>query len=394
MIPVNELPPIPPEEDQKLLETIADSGLVNQLVNRHTNPQRFKEDPDYRNQIPNVTTYMGDCSNLWIPATITPWSLGKNFPKDYKWDPSHSPFPSAARTAFLIGELTEENLPWYTYVIQSRVRGQDALEFWNQVWTGEEDRHADVMRNFMILGRVVDPIELEHGRMRQLVSASVPTPASSVEMAVYVTMQELATRISHQNTGRLISDTAKADSELYPLLADGTELAEIDDSIIKKFSEQERIIYTRQIGRAIMTRVAGDENKHFAFYSDFVEKGAIPANPSLVVKAAEKQIRDFQMPGTGIQEYRKKALEIAYAGIYDPVIHVEQILKFVLKRWNFENLTELDPEAEQSRERTLAHIDRLEKQAKRFEEKRDADRVKILQDGNIDEIWVGKPDLE
>ena len=389
LTPLNELPPIPTEEDLLVLRGISES-LVGELINRHTNPVRFKDDPEWAAQKPSVTSYMGDSSKLWIPAFMTPWSLGANFSRNYVWEPEDSPFPSAARTAFMIGVLTEENLPWYTFTIQSGVKGHDGLQFWNRIWTGEEDRHAEIMRDYMLLGRVVDPRELELGRMRQLVTAEVPEPPSTVELAVYVTLQELATRISHLNTGKLVSDTAKRDSELYPLTADGTALANVDDEVIRGLTKEERIIYIRQTGRAIMNRIAGDENKHFAFYRELVERGAIPINPSLVVRAIEKQVRAFQMPGTGIKEFKRQALELAYAGVYDPEIHVNQIIKPVLDRWNFQELEGLDAEAEQSRDRTMAYIEDLQEKASTFIEKRDARREKSLEQGNTDDIWVGK----
>ena len=77
---------------------------------------------------------------------------------------------------------------------------------------------------------------------------------------VYVCLQELATRISHRGTGKLLED---------------------------------------QAGYKVMARVATDENLHFLFYRDLVN-AALEVDPSSTVMAIERQVRDFEMPGTGI----------------------------------------------------------------------------------------------
>ena len=48
-----------------------------------------------------------------------------------------------------------------------------------------------------------------------------------------------------------------------------------------------------------MKRVAADENLHYLFYRDLVT-AAIELDPSAMMIAIERQIRTFQMPGTGI----------------------------------------------------------------------------------------------
>jgi acyl-[acyl-carrier-protein] desaturase len=387
LTPLSELPAITPEEDARVLAEATE--VVVPLINRHINPDRFK-DPELRDEFPTVTTYMGDNSNLWTPAMYVPWSAGENFPEDYKWTPEDSPMPLAARTSLWIGLLTEDDLPWFTEAIERNFGSNEALGFWNRVWTAEEGRHSEVMRGYMTVGRVVDPIQLEMARVRQVVTAEVPDPPSVMEAAVYVTIQELATRISHQNTGKLISDTAEADSDLFPLNGDRTALANVEPVAVQGLEPEEREAYLRNVGRAIMTRVAGDENKHFAFYSDLVGDGALQTDPSLVVRAIERQIRGFQMPGVGIENFWGHAAVIADAGVYDLRIHHDKILRPILKRWGFESIDGLDDEAEKSRERTLRFMDGLDEAAANFEEKREEKRAAALATNDAEEIWVGK----
>jgi acyl-[acyl-carrier-protein] desaturase len=78
----------------------------------------------------------------------------------------------------------------------------------------------------------------------------------------------------------------------------------------------------------------------------------------------------FQMPGTGIPGYRRKAAQIAKAGIYDLRIHSDEIIWPLLRHWEVFELEGLDAEAEQDRARLKAFLDDLDRTASRFEARR------------------------
>jgi len=90
------------------------------------------------------------------------------------------------------------------------------------------------------------------------------------------------------------------------------------------------------------------------------------------VLAIERQVRGFEMPGTGIQDFGTHAGAIAAAGIYDFAIHHDQILvPVVLRHWQLESLEGLTSEAEQARDRTIRHITRIDRVGRRMAERRD-----------------------
>jgi acyl-[acyl-carrier-protein] desaturase len=379
---LSELGPLPNIDlsvDERLLPEI--TGEVVKLINRHTNPKL--RDPE-NETIPTVDYYI-EKANLWTPAMMLPWSLGENYPKDEIWTPEDSPMPEVVRTAFIIGLLTEDNLPWYTQTIEEKFGKDDALKFWNRIWVAEEGRHSEVMRNYMSLAHIVDPVQLERDRMAQVVGAKTPHPPTVAEAMVYVTLQELATRISHQNTSHLIGETEASDNDLFPLNQHRNALANMDPEIVRGMQPEERDAYARQVGRAIMNRVAGDENKHFAFYGDSTS-AAKEVDPSTIVLAIERQVRGFQMPGEGIRNFLEQAFELSEAGVYDLPIHINQIVKpVVLGRWGLKGMVGLSDAAEKSRERTIKFIDIVSSKAKRFEEQRASRR-----DKHPEAIWVGK----
>jgi acyl-[acyl-carrier protein] desaturase len=372
---------IDPESDEQLLSQLTDTVIP--LINRHINP---KTDPNLLGEMPSVDDYLNVRANLWTPALMIPWSIGENYPRDYVWSEEDSPLPKAARSALIVGLLTEDNLPWYAETIDRKFGTNPALNFWNRLWVSEEDRHSEVMRTYMSVGKLVDPVQLDTDRIAQMMHAQVPDPPSIIEALVYVSLQELATRISHMNTGKLVADTEIADSELFPLNESRTALANIDHVDVGRLEPEERAAYIRNVGRTIMTRVAADENRHYAFYRDIITKGAIEADPSTVVKAIERQVRGFQMPGTGIRGFWEHAKVIAMSGVYDLDIHSRQIIEpVVAKHWDLENLTGLDDDAERSRERTLAFMSGLAVEAQKFVDKREQKREQ-----HPDQNWVGK----
>ncbi len=269
----------------------------------------------------------------WHPHALVPWSRGEDFEPDYEWSPEEFDLPDEVRSALFVNLLTEDNLPYYFRDIE-RMFGRDgAWGEWVRRWTAEEGRHAVVIRDYLTITRAIDPVALEQGRMIQMSGGEVPEPETAVDGMVYVTLQELATRISHRNTGAMIDDPA---------------------------------------GYDIMRRVAMDENHHFLFYRD-ITKAALDLAPSEVVKAIEKQIVNFEMPGTGIPEYEAHAKKIAQAGIYNLEVHQEQIIEpIVVNFWGLESIEGLDAEAEQARERAMAFIVKSRRVAERMKQRREA----------------------
>ena len=139
-----------------------------------------------------------------------------------------------------------------------------------------------------------------------------------------------------------------------------------------------------EAGQAVMRRVAKDENLHYLFYRDAMT-AIFEHDPSTAVLAVEKQVRDFQMPGTGIPGFAEHAKAIADAGIYDFAIHHGKILQpVVLRDWKVESLEGLSPEAEQARDALVTQINRIGKIGRRLAEKRDARKAREAEGEFVD----------
>lgn len=270
----------------------------------------------------------------WFPHEVVPWSRGRDFEPGQAWEPDDSDvvLSDEVRSALFVNLLTEDNLPYYFRTIEGMFGRDAAWGEWNRRWTAEEGRHSIAIRDYLTVTRAIDPVALERARMAQVSCGQVPEPETPQDGIAYVALQELATRIAHHNTGKLIDDPA---------------------------------------GYEVLKRVAADENRHYLFYRDLVT-AALELDPSGMLVAIDRQVRDFEMPGTGIVDFAAHARQIAAAGIYDFQIHHDQILQAVVVRhWAIEDLEGLDDEAEQARHRALRHIERVGKAARRLSRRRD-----------------------
>jgi acyl-[acyl-carrier-protein] desaturase len=274
-------------------------------------------------------------TKMWYPHTMVPWSRGEDFEPDYEWDPRDAQLSEPVRAALYVNLLTEDNLPYYFRDIDRMYgHGGGAWAEWTKRWTAEEGRHAMVIRDYLHVTRAIDPVWLEDGRMAQMSTGQVPHPPTAAHGFTYVTLQELATRISHRNTGKVITDKA---------------------------------------GYEIMAKVASDENHHFLFYRD-ITSAAFEVDPNGVMCALADEVINFQMPGTGIPGFAEHSKAIAKAGIYDLSSHYEQILvPVVLRHWDIEHMEGLDAEGEQARDRLVKHIGRLSKVSARLSRRREED---------------------
>jgi len=277
----------------------------------------------------------------WFPHDYVPWSQGRNFDGlmgGDQWSESDCEISDVARSALIVNLLTEDNLPSYHHEI-ALIFGRDAAwGEWVHRWTAEEGRHAIAMRDYMLVTRMVDPVALERFRMQHM-SAGYESAHSGELMSslAYVSFQELATRVSHRNTGKYTND---------PMC------------------------------ERLLTRIAADENLHMIFYRNLMA-AALEISPDQAMVAILDVVKNFEMPGTGIPGFARKAVEMAVEGIYDLRQHKDEVLDPVLRFWKVFELEGLSAEGENARAELAEFMAGLEKQARRFEDKRDMLRTRM-----------------
>jgi acyl-[acyl-carrier-protein] desaturase len=147
----------------------------------------------------------------------------------------------------------------------------------------------------------------------------------------YVTFQELATRVSHRNTGKVCDDP---------------------------------------IADRLLQRIAADENLHMIFYRNMCE-AALDLSPDQALDAVGAVVENFRMPGQGMPDFRRNGVLMAKHGIYDLRQHLEEVVMPNLRKWRIFERNDFSAVGEARRDQLAAFLDDLQTKVVKFEEQRD-----------------------
>jgi acyl-[acyl-carrier-protein] desaturase len=278
---------------------------------------------------PTVETLMEehvDRRSHWYAHEVVPWEQGRNYITE-PWDPSDATVSPEVQTSLMLNLLTEDNLPSYHHEIASHFAPDSVYGRWTHRWTAEEGQHSIALRSYLLVSRNCNPRLLEDERMETMMRGYSTPYSNPIEVFAYTSAQELATRVSHRNAGKLSDDATAFD---------------------------------------VMKRIAIDENHHFVFYKGIVA-AMLKEDPSLVLKPIFNVLSSFEMPGVGIPGFVRKAVDIAKAGIYNLRIHSDRVVTPVLRDWGIEKLTGLSSEAAELQEKIMEIPNRLIRKAEIFE---------------------------
>jgi len=273
----------------------------------------------------------------WNPHDYIPWSDGKNYYAlgGQDWHPDQAQLSEVARTALVQNLLTEDNLPAYHREIAMNFTMDGPWGWWVNRWTAEENRHGIALRDYLVVTRAIDPVELEVTRMEQVTRGFSPGQnhqgdlfaESLFDAVMYVSFQELATRVSHRNTGKACNDP---------------------------------------VADALLGKISNDENLHMIFYRDTSAAG-LDICPNQAMHSLHRVLRNFRMPGFTVPEFRRKAVIIAVGGVYDPRIHLNDVVMPVLKKWRIFEREDFTGEAAAMRDDLGLLIEELEETCEKFE---------------------------
>ena len=179
------------------------------------------------------------------------------------WAPEQSRLSEVAKAAMITNLLTEDNLPSYHRQAADDFSLDGAWGTWVGRWTAEENRTGS--RSATISSsprrRPGGAGAGAHGSHDQGVRSTAEEEARHktdfLLSVAYVTFQELATRISHRNTGKVCNDP---------------------------------------IADRMLQRIATDENLHMIFYRNTCG-AALDLTPDQAIEAIADVVENFRMPG-------------------------------------------------------------------------------------------------
>ncbi|MEU1998667.1 acyl-ACP desaturase [Nocardia gamkensis] len=252
-----------------------------------------------------------DVADGWQPHDLVPWDDGRNFAflGGTDWAPEQSELSETAKLALTVSVLIADNLPSYHREIGKYLR-TGAWWRWVGRWTAEENRHEITIRNYLMVTRAVDPVELERLRMDHMTKGFRRPAMHLLDVLANCAFEEAASAVRHRNTAALGEN---------PLVT------------------------------AIAERIALDDELQSVFFADLVA-AALDLAPDQTVRAIADRVAGFEVPTVALPNGRSSDEVLAEAGVYDRAKEDELVFAPLLRRWNIFTRTDLGPDGELARE--------------------------------------------
>jgi acyl-[acyl-carrier-protein] desaturase len=266
---------------------------------------------------------------LWFSSDLLPYSNGGDPAELQALRERAKSIPDNVRVSLALNLMTEEGLPHFHRLLAQAFGTDSFWTKWNFLWTAEEDRHGNVIRDYCRDSHILDFRALELAQFDYIQKGFTPSwTGNPYKTFVYTSAQERATQISHEATAKLIG-------------------------------ENEPII------SSILKRIATEEARHFVFYMT-VFKEILKRDANAALEAASEVLPAIDMPGVSIKNFAEYAEVVTRSGGYsmnDYKIIVEQLIA----HWKVEALTGLNDIGSKAQEKIMGIPSRLEKVIQHFE---------------------------
>ncbi len=306
-------------------------------------PSRIQVMKDLEPTINQLTEeYLESVETNWQPSDYLPDFSSHDFVKVVQELKEQAKELSDELLTVLVGNmLTEEALPtyesWLFPVEGVNYLKRDGWSAWVRGWTAEENRHGDILRDYLYLSGRVDMRQMAISLQYLLKDGfDIKTGNDPFKVFIYTSFQEWATNVSHRRVAQL----------------------------------------AKKAGATMLARICGvvasDEVRHAKAYQTMVKK-IMEADPNGMLHAFEAMMRNkIVMPAHFLREM-KQSLGETYTqfssvaqniGVYTPEDYTN-ILEKLIDSWGVEKLTGLNEAGEKARDYVCELPNRLRRVAER-----------------------------
>ena len=292
-----------------------------------------------------VDNYLVPVEKIWQPTDLLPDSQNESFFEDVKELREIAKDLPYDFWVVLVGDtITEEALPTYeswlmdVEGVNQVDNGGNGWSKWVRHWTGEENRHGDVLNKYLYLSGRVNMREIEMTTHHLINDGfDIGTDRDPYKNFVYTSFQELATYVSHNRVSQ----------------------------IAKKFGDNKL--------SKMCKLIAGDEMRHHLAYSEFINR-IFQVDPSEMMLAFQYMMKQkITMPAHFLRESGQKISDAfeqfsdsaQRMGVYTANDYVD-ILRKLIDKWQIDKITGLTAEAEKARDFLMKLPDRMARISERI----------------------------
>ncbi|MEO9890640.1 acyl-ACP desaturase, partial [Nonlabens ulvanivorans] len=209
---------------------------------------------------------------------------------------------------------------------------------WVRQWTGEENRHGDVLNKYLYLSGRVNMREIEITTQHLIADGfDIGTDRDPYKNFIYTSFQELATYISHNRVAKLARGYG--------------------NSALSKMCRM----------------ISGDEMRHHKAYSMFVTEIFKVDPNNMMVAFKDMMVNKIVMPamflreagqsmGSAFEDFSNSAQRI---GVYTAQDYID-IMQKLIDMWDIANMKGLNEEAEKARDYLMKLPARMERVSQRI----------------------------